>query len=159
MDKRVFTDKIGLSAALTQKLFRIINQYTILYRKIRLKELDNSSILQDDDWNNCWQNIIEFYYFIENTYMDRLNDMKIPGMKQEEIKEKYLEIINKFTIPSSISTISDLDFAFKCTRYIASKVGIMDINISQGNEDLSAYDFDPDMDFSWLEKEDEEYAD
>jgi len=149
--KAVFTDKMSLSSALTQKVFKIINQYTILYRKIRLKELTNENIVADNDWNNCWQNIIEFHYFIEDVYLHNLEDIKIPSynLTKEEIKEKYLLIVNKYTKMNSIMTISELDFVFRCVRYIASKIGIMDINIyTQIKDDF--YEEFRDTDFSKL---------
>jgi len=127
-DTIVFTDKMSLSQILRDKTFKIIHQYSSLYSKLRRGLLTEENIKEDDDWQGCWLNILEFYFAVEADYLGLLGQYEREGFTSKEIIAKYKEIVNNYIKLSSNLKLSELDFVFDCSRYLASIIGLMSID-------------------------------
>lgn len=139
-DTIVFTDKMSLSQMLREKIFNIIGQYTSLYSKIRRGILRDDNIAEDDDWQGCWLNIMEFFFAVEADYLILLTKYDRDGVTGKDIVIEYRKIIDSYIKLNNNLTLSNLDFVFDCTRFLASHIGLMSIDYRKKFNDWDMLD-------------------
>jgi hypothetical protein len=142
-------DKISLAHIIIQKIFMTINQYNNIYRKLRNGEILMADINNDEDWQLCWQNLLEIYDYIEYQYIGLLS-LKFDGKKKESqnVMDKLDRIINKYREHTSKLSFEDLQFAYTNIRFITTKVGLHNVDTYGGDKTRSLLEPEGDW-FSW----------
>jgi len=137
MEHDIFLDKIALSSILLQKIFVTINSYNNIHRKIRSKDLQETDLYIDEDWQTCWQNLKELYDYIEFEYLDILEQKvtfeskKKPSHEDKRtadlLKQRLKQIFQTY-MKNEPLTFDELNFVYEHIRFISTKIGLHNIN-------------------------------
>ena len=134
----LYLDKIGLAQIFLDKIFKTINSYNNIYRKINTGDLEDSELHTDNDWATCWQNLKELYDYIEFQYLDLLDTKfsKEEKYKADNIRDQMELIFNNYMEGNGKNSKSDLTFIYKNITYVTTKIGLHNVSKSITSNDF-----------------------
>lgn len=125
----IFQDKIKLSAAIVQKEFDMITEYSKLLRRIRSQEITQEDMEKDIDYHIAWQQANILYQFLENKYA---LDLK---KKNKSEYEKLIDIMTRYEDEKEVS-YSEFKFIIKRIIKIMSLANFDDVVTKSDADDF-----------------------